>query len=80
MKQLKDSIGLGYSYANIANTFAEKQNYDLAKTYVDSSSVIRNKIADNYGITVNYVHIAEIFQQEKNYIKAIDNYKTCAED
>ncbi|PIB29704.1 hypothetical protein BFP78_15085 [Gaetbulibacter sp. 5U11] len=78
-KQLKDSIGLGYSYANIANTFAEKQNYELAKTYVDSSSVIRNKIADNYGITVNYVHIAEIFQQEKNYIKAIDNYKTCAE-
>jgi len=78
-KQLKDSIGLGYSYANIANTFAEKQNYELAKTYVDSSSVIRNKIADNYGITVNYVHIAEIFQQEKNYNKAIDNYKTCAE-
>ncbi len=78
-KQLKDSVGLGYSYANIANTFAEKQNYDLAKTYVDSSSVIRNKIADNYGITVNYVHVAEIFQQEGNYEKAIENYKKCAD-
>ncbi len=69
---------MGYGYANIANTYAEKSNYQLAKVYVDSSSLIRTKIADNYGITVNYVHKAEIFQQEKNYKKAIEYYKKCA--
>lgn len=77
-KQLKDSVGLGYSYANIANSFAEKKDYKLAKTYVDSSSIIRNKIADNYGITVNYVQKAEILFLEGKYKEAIENFKKCA--
>jgi signal transduction histidine kinase len=77
-KTLKDSVGLGYGYANIANTFAEKKNFNLAKIYVDSSSVIRNKIADNYGITVNYVQKAEILVLENKFKEAIDNFKICA--
>lgn len=77
-KTLKDSVGLGYGYANIANTFAEKKSFILAKKYVDSSSVIRNKIADNYGITVNYVQKAEILVLENNYKEAIENFKICA--
>ena len=77
-KQLKDSVGLGYGYANIANTLAENKNYILAKKYVDSSSIIRNKLADNYGITVNYVIKAEIFVLEKKFLEAIDNFNTCA--
>lgn len=77
-KTLKDSVGLGYGYANIANTFAEKKNFKLAKIYVDSSSIIRNKIADNYGITVNYVQKAEILVLENKFKEAIENFKICA--
>ena len=77
-KTLKDSVGLGYGYANIANTFAEKKNFYLAKIYVDSSSIIRNKIADNYGITVNYVQKAEILVLENKIKEAIENFKICA--
>lgn len=77
-KTLKDSVGLGYGYANIANTFAEKKNFKLAKKYVDSSSIIRNKIADNYGITVNYVQKAEILVLENKFKEAIENFKICA--
>lgn len=74
-KELKDDMGLGYTYANLATTHASLKNFDLARKFIDSSSVVRIKLNDNYGIAVNYTHTGDIYFAEEKYKEAIEKYK-----
>ena len=72
---LKDSLGIPYSYANLANTYVEEGNLNEALVYFTKALEIRKKIKDSIGLGESYVQIAEVLKQQNKLDKALDNFK-----
>jgi signal transduction histidine kinase len=78
-KLLKDNVGLGYGYANMAEAYSQFKKYNISKKYLDSSLAIRKKLNDNYAIAVSYTHIGDLFFNQQKYNEAILNFKLSME-
>mgnify|MGYP005666491839 CR=1 FL=1 len=72
----KDSFGIPYSYANLANTYVEEGNLNEALVYFTKALDIRKKINDSIGLGESYVQIAEVLKQQNKLNKALDNFKS----
>jgi len=72
---LKDSLGIPYSYANLANTYVEEGNLNEALVYFTKALDLRKKINDSIGLGESYVQIAEVLKQQNKLSKALDNFK-----
>jgi len=59
--QTKDSIGLGYVLADLAEIVLNEGNLDQAMRYLDESTIIRQKIGDVQGVAVNSVNKGESY-------------------
>ena len=59
----------------MADTYAELKKYNIAKKYIDSSLVVRQKLNDNYGIAVCYTHTGDLYFAQKKHNESIINFK-----
>ncbi|MGB1308383.1 MAG: tetratricopeptide repeat-containing sensor histidine kinase [Oceanihabitans sp.] len=73
-KKIKDSVGIPFGYAHLANVYLNTKKYNLAEKYLDSSLVIRQKRRDIYGITDSKLYLGDLFYAKKEYHKAIANF------
>lgn len=74
-KQNNDSIGIPYGYVHLATVNINLNNFEIAKTYIDSAQTIRLIRKDIYGITDNFVYYGDLYFAEKKYSQAIENFK-----
>ncbi len=66
----KDSVGLGYALAQLAEVIASQGNMAEAQRYLDQSTEIRKKIGDMQGAAVNSVNKGELYSNAKQYQQA----------
>ncbi|GAB4157710.1 MAG: hypothetical protein Tsb0033_09920 [Winogradskyella sp.] len=71
---MKDSFGIPYSYANLANAYVEEGNFDEALTYFKKALNIRKRINDSIGMGESYVQIAETLKNQSKFEEALKNY------
>jgi signal transduction histidine kinase len=76
---LKDTIGIPYSYNNLAGAYALKKDYQKALCYLDSSDVYRAKEKGESGKADNLVIRGEILSNQGNIDKAIPVFKKCVD-
>ena len=74
-KRKKDSIGIPFAQTHIAEIYLKKQQFYLAKKYLDSAFFIRKKRNDIYGITDTYLYLGDLYDAKKNHKKAITYFK-----
>lgn len=67
----KDSIGLGYVLLDLAEMAQRNGSLKTALTYINQSTVIREKIGDKQGVAVNMITMGEVFITDKKYKEAI---------
>lgn len=72
---MKDSFGIPYSYANLANAYVEEGNLSEALVYFKKALNIRKRINDSIGMGESYVQIAETLKNQNKYDDALQNYK-----
>jgi signal transduction histidine kinase len=70
-KEMKDSIGLGYVYLDLAEYEAQNGNVTEAVKLINRSTEIRKSINDKQGLAVNTVIIGETYFGAENYDSAI---------
>jgi len=72
---LKDSFGIPYSYANLANVYVEEGNLNQALTYFTQALNLRKTMKDSIGMGESYVQIAEVLKNQNKLDKALVNFK-----
>ena len=70
-KEMKDSIGLGYVYLDLAEYEAQNGNVTEAVKLINRSTEIRKSINDKQGLAVNTVIIGETYFGAGNYDSAL---------
>ena len=73
---VKDSFGIPYSYANLANAYAGEGKLNEALVYFKKALNIRTALKDSIGLGESYVQVAEVYQQQKKFNQALNNYKS----
>ncbi len=63
------------AYNNLGVIAQNKDNFNLAKAYVNKALKIKEKLNDTLGIALLKVNLGNLYHFEKNYKSAIKNYK-----
>src|SRR5690554_2241368 len=69
--KLNDTIGIPYSWSNMAGVYGLKENYSKSREYFNKSLQQRLVWADSLGIAENYTQLGEVFMAEKKWKEAI---------
>ena len=69
-KNSKDSIGLGYVLLDLAELAMQEGQTDVCMAYIDSSTLIRERIGDAYGVVVNMVVKGEMNLKARRFAEA----------
>ena len=70
----KDSFGLPYSYANLANVYVEEGNLDIALVNFKKALDIRKQINDSIGLGESYTQVGEVYIANDDFSKAISSF------
>ena len=73
---IKDSFGIPYSYANLANAYSEEGKLNQALVYFTKALNLRKTLKDSIGMGESHVQIAEVLKQQNKLNKALDNFKS----
>jgi signal transduction histidine kinase len=74
-KELKDTLGVAYSYSYLANVFMETGEFDKAIEHLEMSVDTRKLIGDISGISVDLVNIGMIHMNTGRLDLALENLK-----
>lgn len=69
--KLKDTIGIPYSWSNIAGVYGLQENFSKSREYFNKSLQQRLMWADSLGIAENYTQLGEVFMAERKWNEAI---------
>lgn len=69
--KIKDTIGVPYSWSNMAGVYGLQENYSKSREYFNKSLQQRLVWADSLGIAENYTQLGEVFMAEKKWKDAI---------
>ena len=70
-QKLNDTIGIPYSWSNLAGTYGLQKNFSKAREYFNKSLQQRLVWADSLGIAENYTQLGEVLMAEKKWSDAI---------
>lgn len=70
-QKINDTIGIPYSWSNMAGTYALQENFLKSREYFNKSLQQRLVWADSLGIAENYTQLGEVFMAEKKWNEAI---------
>ena len=68
--RLKDSVGLGYVYADMAEYHGHKGDLEKARSFLEQSTTIRMRLGDRQGVAVNHVNTGEMYFNAGDYAAA----------
>src|SRR5690606_4912586 len=69
--KINDTIGIPYSWSNMAGTYALQENFLKSREYFNKSLQQRLVWADSLAIAENYTQLGEVFMAEKKWNEAI---------
>ena len=69
--KLNDTIGIPYSWSNMAGVYGLQENFSRSREYFNKSLQQRLVWADSLGIAENYTQLGEVFMAEKKWKEAI---------
>lgn len=69
--KIKDTIGVPYSWSNIAGVYGLQENFSKSREFFNKSLQQRLAWADSLGIAENYTQLGEVFMAEKKWKDAI---------
>ena len=69
--KIKDTIGIPYSWSNMAGVYGLQENFSKSREYFNKSLQQRLVWADSLGIAENYTQLGEVFMAEKKWNNAI---------
>lgn len=69
--KLEDTIGIPYSWSNMAGVYGLKKDFLKSRAYFNKSLQQRLVWADSLGIAENYTQLGEVFMAEKKWKEAI---------
>lgn len=69
--KLKDTIGIPYSWSNMAGIYGLQKIFSKSREYFNKSLQQRLVWADSLGIAENYTQLGEVFMAEKKWKEAI---------
>lgn len=69
--KLNDTIGIPYSWSNMAGAYGLQENFSKSREYFNKSLQQRLVWADSLGIAENYTQLGEVFMAEKKWNYAI---------
>ncbi len=69
--KINDTIGIPYSWSNMAGVYGLQENYLKSREYFNKSLQQRLVWADSLGIAENYTQLGEVFMSEKKWNEAI---------
>lgn len=69
--KINDTIGVPYSWSNMAGAYGLQENFPKAREYFNKSLQQRLVWADSLGIAENYTQLGEVFMAEKKWNEAI---------
>ncbi|MEM0519135.1 tetratricopeptide repeat-containing sensor histidine kinase [Aequorivita flava] len=69
--KLNDTIGVPYSWSNIAGVYGLQENFPKSREYFNKSLQQRLLWADSLGIAENYTQLGEVFLAEQKWRDAI---------
>ncbi len=69
--RLKDTIGIPYSWSNMAGVYGLQKNYQKSREFFNKSLQQRLEWADSLGIAENYTQLGEVFMAEEKWAEAI---------
>lgn len=73
---LKEPLGLAISYNNLSDYYLRKENYSMAKTYLDSSIYLNNQLKSQNIKSHNLELNIKLLEAMGNYEQALQEYKT----
>ena len=69
--KINDTIGVPYSWSNLAGVYGLQGNYSKSREYFNKSLHQRLQWADSLGIAENYTQLGEVFVAEQKWSNAI---------
>ncbi|MCZ4319527.1 sensor histidine kinase [Aequorivita viscosa] len=69
--KLNDTIGILYSWSNLAGAYGLQENFSKSREYFNKSLQQRLIWADSIGLAENYTQLGEVYMAEKKWKEAI---------